>query len=96
MGCYRVQIKTEMIGKIPGVMSAAGLPLLRTEEKVNGTYYYYHPARRPDKEYGFWITPARDDGGPRYYMSGLGPSAQHLLKAFEEAGMTLPWSLKPD
>lgn len=82
MGLYRIKLSPNSTQRIPGVLEAFGMPIIRTEEKEWTTHYYYFES--PNNECAFWIT--KEDAG-EFWCSGLSSSSAKIAKAFEQADL---------
>ena len=86
MGLYRIPIKQEMVEKIPDLIRASGIAIVRITNDGAATYYWYTYPIRPNKEYAFWIT-SPSDGKVPYLMIGMGRRANEMLKLLRAAGV---------
>ena len=83
MGLYRIQLKSHASAEIHTTMSSIGLPVVRVEQRHNGTYYFYEDPKTK-KDYAFWTHTA---SGELFWCSGLSSSAQQIAAGFRAAGL---------
>jgi hypothetical protein len=87
MGLYCVELKDQAIAEIRSTMEVNGLPVLRVEERINGTYYFYRDPKSK-REVAFWIT-SRD--GKSFWCCGLSAGAKSVAECFPTAGLFANW-----
>ena len=83
MGLYRIQLKHQATSEIHATMASIGLPVVRVEQRDNGTYYFYDDPKTK-KEYAFWTHAAN---GEVFWYSGLSSSARKIAERFTAAGL---------
>jgi hypothetical protein len=86
MGLCVVPIRPEKIETIPAVMQSIGLPLVRTEDRENGIYYFFHHPKQPNKDRAFWITHEKI-ARPRFLMGGMSATYTRIFQSFRAAGV---------
>ncbi|MGC3957604.1 MAG: hypothetical protein QM813_06475 [Verrucomicrobiota bacterium] len=64
-------------------MTSLGLPVIRVEQRDNGTHYFYEEPKR-QREFFFWT---HSDGAHDFWLSGLSSSAKKIAAGFSAAGL---------
>lgn len=83
MGLYRIQLKEQASSKIHATMASIGLPVVRVEQRDNGTYYFYEDPKTK-KEHAFWTYVA---SGGVFWCCGLSSCARQIAERFTSAGL---------
>jgi hypothetical protein len=83
MGLYRIQLKQQATSGIHATMASIGLPVVRIEQRDDGTYYFYEDPKTK-KEHAFWTCIA---GEGIFWCSGLSSSARQIAERFTAAGL---------
>lgn len=83
MGLYCILMKPGAVEKIPETMASLGCPVIRIEQRENGTYYFYEDPGNA-REYAFWT---HEKDGETFWMSGVSTSAMKMAAGFSSAGL---------
>jgi hypothetical protein len=83
MGLFRIQLKSGAVESISSTMTSLGLPVMRIEQRVNGTHYFYEDPKSK-RERCFWT---HETGAETFWLSGLSSSAKTIAEGFSSAGL---------
>jgi len=91
MGLIKMAIKVEKIEEFPSLMQSLGFPIIRTEDRENGVYYFYEAPHRSNgrhprnKYFAFWITHEKE-GQARFFYGGLSQSTSQIAQSLRAVG----------
>ena len=83
MGLYCIQLKRGAAERIPAAMTSLDLPVIRVEQRENGTHYFYEDPKSKREVY-FWT---HEKGAETFWMSGLSETAKKIADGFSAAGL---------
>jgi len=86
MGLYRIPIRREKIETIPDLMKSIGFPVVRTENRENGVYYFCVNPKRSKKTWAFCIT-RENEGSPRFFTCGLSQLSKQVVISLNASGL---------
>jgi len=83
---YCIPIAHDKVEKTLETLESMGLPVLKTENRPAGTYYFCRHPKRPRTTWVFCITPL-EEGRPRFFKCGLSQFSKYVVKLLTNSGV---------
>jgi len=83
---YCIPIVQDKIEKMPEIMQSIGLPVINSETRTKGDYYFCKNPKRPRAMWVFCITP-EEEGHPRFFKCGLSRFSQSVVRSLANSGI---------
>jgi len=83
---YCIPIVQTKIEQMPEIMQSIGLPVISSETRPDGDYFFCKNPKRPRARWVFWITP-EEEGRPRFFKCGLSRFSQSVVRSLASSGI---------